>query len=201
MTSGLSQRGATELRSRLNGELIDQLRVGSLGGGEHRHLQLRAVHAVGDLLLGDRLDDVMDVNGLTARMRPQAHVGLGRGQQRVDDRGAAVDEQSLRRRLGSCEVRDPRNVSDGLEQEGPDAERADAVLDAPAFSVEDHAARKRLTARSEIARKAPDDVHSSTVARKRISARATASLQTSATSPLGHSSSQCCFSRGAAASS
>lgn len=47
-------------------EPLDFLLVGSLTGREHLDLKPGAVDTVGDLLVGDGLDHVVDVNGLAA---------------------------------------------------------------------------------------------------------------------------------------
>ena len=90
-----------------------------------------------------RLDDVMDVHRHTAGVRPEADVDLFRLDELVDDGGRTVKERSDLRRLLTGERGDASDVTLGLDDQRPDPERPDAVLDEPVLGLANDPAGQR----------------------------------------------------------
>ena len=89
-----------------------------------------------------RLDDEVDVPGLPAGVRPLADVclvGAGLGE---DGCGHAVQQRAELGVLFRRQVSEAQDVAQRLDDEGADAERADAVLDRPVFRLVNDAAGK-----------------------------------------------------------
>ena len=68
---------------------------------------------------------------------------MSRSEDAVDDRCAAVQQYRLFAGLGIGQFRDADDVAAGLEDERPDPERTDAVLNPPVVSVENRTAWQR----------------------------------------------------------
>lgn len=83
----------------------------------------------------------MDVDGVPACMRPQADVHLLWREELVHNARGAMQQPAELRRLGIAEVRDSGCVSFWHDDQGPDAERSNAVIHIPVLGFVDHSAR------------------------------------------------------------
>ena len=103
---------------------------------------------------GDRLNDVVDMGGLAAGVRPQTDVGLLRLKQAVHDSCAPTQQGPLLLGFVHGQLCDPSHVPLGLDEECADSQRADAMLYPPAPGVVegDQTTGKIPTTRGEIAR-------------------------------------------------
>ena len=111
------------------------------------------LHKVVHELPDDRLNDVMDMAGLAAGVRPQTDVGLLRLNQAVDDSRAPTQQRPQLPGFVPSQLRDPSHVPLGLDEECADSQRAHAMLYPPTPGVVDQTTRKIPTTRGEIARK------------------------------------------------
>ena len=93
----------------------------------------------------------MDVNRSAARVRPETGVDLLGFDQLVDDASGLHKERPELGSLLGVQFRDARDMSFRLDDQRPDAERPDRVLDKPTCSLFDDAAGKRKTTIGEIA--------------------------------------------------
>lgn len=94
---------------------------------------------------------VVDVPRASPGVRPQADVDLIRIGKLGHHAGRPMQESSHRGRLFSGEIRHVDDVAFGLDDEGSDAERADAVLYHPARFSSDDSTRQHSAAAGEIA--------------------------------------------------
>jgi hypothetical protein len=89
---------------------------------------------------GDRLDDVMKMDGLTAGMGPQTDVDLLGLEQPIDNDRTEAKQWPLLVGLLGGQLSNTRDVSLGLEQKRADAQRSNTMLDPPSYGLVDKSA-------------------------------------------------------------
>ena len=87
-----------------------------------------------------RLNDEMNVSGHGVHVRPQRDVHLLGSLKRGNDCCRLLKHHSEFHCLGCLEVRDMHDMTIGFDDQRPDAERADAVIDEPVLCPVDAAA-------------------------------------------------------------
>lgn len=157
--------------ARLSGEALDLVGWRGLPGGKHLDLEAWPVEPACHVHRCDRLDDVVDVGRPASGVRPQADVGLLGREKLIDDARALVQQRALRCRLVRRQRSDLGDVTARLEQQRPDAERANAVFDPPTVGVKDRTTREWSPARGQVTGEAAVNVHPSNVSNRSATAR------------------------------
>jgi len=141
--SGGAARSVDEQEPCPGGGHLDVLGVRHCTCKEHLDLQLRSVNPeFRHLGRGDGLDDVMDMDGLTSGVRPEAVVDLVSVDELAGHRRGPMEEWSEFHGFVHREVGYRSDVALRLHDQCPNSERSDAVLDEPVLSSVDEAARK-----------------------------------------------------------
>jgi hypothetical protein len=118
---------------------------------EHGHLQtwpVRLVH--GKLVSGNRLDDVVQVAGHSACVRPQAVVDLFCVHKLAGHPRCPLQERPELQSLGRREISYGGYVTFRFNDECSETQRADAVFNEPGFRLVDQATWQRLPSSSEV---------------------------------------------------
>jgi hypothetical protein len=118
---------------------------------EHGHLQAWPVGLVDEKLVsGNRLDDVVEVAGHSACVRPQAVVDLFCVHKLAGHPRCPLQERPELQSLGGREISYGGYVAFRFNDERSETQRADAVFNEPGFRLVDHAAWQRLPSSSEV---------------------------------------------------
>jgi hypothetical protein len=118
---------------------------------EHGHLQAWPVGLVhGKLVSGNRLDDVVEVAGHSACVRPQAVVDLFRVHKLAGHPGCPLQKRPELQSLGGREISYGGDVTFRFNDECSQTQRADAVLNEPGLRLVDHATWQRPPPSSEV---------------------------------------------------
>lgn len=103
-----------------------------------------------------RLHDKMDV---CWSMRPEAYIYLGGVRETYHDRARAVKQRSHLGRFVRSQVRDPYDVTQRLDQKGPNSKRSDAVLNAPMVALMDRTTWEIAASVRQVTSDAPAHVY------------------------------------------
>lgn len=90
---------------------------------------------------GNRLDDEVDVDRLGVHVRPEGDVDLLGCFQPCDDCRCLLKNGAQLGSLGLVEVRDMNDMALRLDDQGPNAQRPDAMVDVPEVGFVDAASR------------------------------------------------------------
>ena len=106
-------------------------------------MQLWSVDPKGDhLRLRVGLDDVVDVNGMSPGMRPEAVVHLFGGNELACNGRSSMEQRTEFDRLDLCETGYRGDMALRFHNQGSNTKGADAVLDYPTSSPMDQATGK-----------------------------------------------------------
>lgn len=126
---------------------LDLKPVRSLANREHCRLQLRAVKAqTFHLRLRDGLDDKVDVHGTSSGVGPETVVDLISRNEPTGHRGGFPEQRPEFSRLLYRQIPHRGDVAFWLDDQCPEAERSDAVLDEPKGGPVDEATRQLTVA-------------------------------------------------------